>query len=162
MGVALMDKVEDEVEILGVMRLGKISWTMDGVKEAGRLINAAWVRNKDLDWSKIDVIIEGPAPRYYGRANQVALLKIWWQIYHLLEYFYKKSRSVQVIDSFLWNIKKVDGKMMGQWNDHEKLEHFKLAFPGFSKGRKKTSEWGSKDTRDAALMGYWWYNYDPK
>lgn len=158
MGVVLMDVVDDEVKILGDLKLSKIKHGISSVKEAGRLINAEWVRNKDLEWKDIDVIIEMPAPRWYGRANQVALLKICWQVINLIQYFYKKARSVQVVDSFDWNIKKVDGKMMGQWNDTEKLEHFKLAFPTFCEGRKKSSQWGSKDIRDAALMGLWWYH----
>lgn len=158
MGVVLMDEVDEEIKILGTLGLKKIPHHVDGVKEAGRLINAAWVRNQNLEWKDLDVIVEMPAPRWYGRANQVALLKICWQVLNIFQYFYKKARSVTAIDSFDWNIKRVNGKMMGQWNDHEKLEHFKLAFPTFCEGRKGTSKWGSKDVRDAALMGYWWYH----
>lgn len=156
LGVSLIEYGEGkDPKIIGSMTIKKIAYTMDGVKEAGRLINAAWIRGTDRKWMHIDVIVEMIAPRYYGRSNQVALIKISWQVLHFFMYFQKKVRGIFAIDSFEWN-KKMLGKVQSQYTDTEKKELFKLAFPTFSEGRAKTSLWGSKDTRDASLMGYWW------
>ncbi len=156
MGVALLYLDQDDsIEVVGTKVLKKIGATEEAIKEAGRLINAEWIRGKDLEWDDIIVIIEAPAARWYGRSNTTAILKLWWQVYFFLRYYKKKAMDVYAINSFDWNIKVHESGLKNQYSDAEKLELFKAIFPDFPIGRRKTSEWGSKDTRDASLMGVW-------
>lgn len=151
-------------EIIGTLNLKGIQWTKDAVKNAGRLINAQWVRNQDRHWKDITVIIEAPAPRYYGRANTIALMRLWWQIWEMIDYFHKKAKEVQLVDSFEWNKKKHPEKhFFLQYTDAEKLEHFKLIYPEYADRPRYSGwkPWGNKDIRDASLMGYWWFMHDP-
>ena len=148
-------------KIIGTLTLKNILWTQDGAKKAGRLINAQWIRNQDREWKDIIVIIEAPAPRYYGRANNMAMMRLWWQIWYFVQYFKKKVKDIILVDSFEWNKKKHPEKnFYYQYTDNEKLEHFKLLYPEFGKlnGPRK---WANKDVRDASLMGYWWFMHDP-
>lgn len=160
MGVALLKQAEKEgepPEIIYSRTFRRIGHTLQDIRRFGRMINSDIIRNKDLEWKDIDVIIEGPAPRYYGRANQFAILKIWWQVYQLLAYFYKKAGSIEVVDSYNWNVKVKPNGLTGQYNDDEKLKIFKNKFPSFRKNVPEQQAWGTKDVRDAILMGCWYY-----
>lgn len=155
MGIALLRLDDSEITMAGEMRLTKVDPTEEGIKEVGRLVNAAWVRNKDLSWEDIIVIVECPAARWYGRSNTTAILRLWWQAYYFFKYYAKKARDVFAVNSFDWNVKVQESGLRNQYTDAEKLELFKMIFPKFPEGRKKNTMWGSKDIRDAALMGVW-------
>lgn len=162
LGVAHLASDGDTTVLVDTVSVPKIGWTPDDVKDAGRQINAAWVRNKELRWKDVDVVLEMPAPRFYGRSNQATILRICWQVVRFVEYFCKKARSVNVVDSYMWNrrINPETHRLEGQYNDADKLEIFKTAFPEFLVDRPRMSPFSTVDCRDAALLGLWWLSQE--
>lgn len=92
----------------------------------------------------IMVAIEVPAPAYFGRANSVSLISLFWQILWLHEGFLRLGFDVQLIESTEWNRSDSGGKQM---SDAVKKEKFYELFP--DQGRTNA------DVRDAALIGIW-------
>ncbi len=124
-------------------------------------VKTQWLRDSPVKWKDIHLIIEAPSPRIYGRNNTAVMMRIWWQIWYIIERFHKRARSIDLVNSYDWNERVLENGRLSQYKDPEKLLIFQEVFPTFPEIRlpphKHKWPWGSPDVRDAALMGFWWW-----
>jgi len=151
MGISLVKQTgkgkKSKIELMGVTTVKRVDHTEEGVNVGMKEVDS-FLRTHKVKWGDVEMIIECPAPRWYGRNNSVALIKIFWQVLYICKYFQRKVGNIVLIDSFDWNRKRMPGDngtfYYSQYGDKEKKERFLKLFPGISKG--------NTDTRDATLM----------
>lgn len=98
---------------------------------------------------EVEIFVEIPSPRFYGRANASSVLKVFWQALNFGQCLvsYDEVTALHFVDSYEWNL--FSGKPM---TDKNKVNLFDAVF---NIEMQKLKIRLNTDKRDAALMGSW-------
>ena len=122
------------------------------VEELGRRLVHELLAESDATPDRLEIVIEVPSHRYFGRGNASAVLKAMWQGMRLFLFFQGRVRKVALMPADKWN---------KQRNDKQKRRLFNHTFPDYKKIDYYQEKHGGRSNaheRDAALLAKFWYD----